>query len=50
MNLTIDDITMNRLFMFLTCIGLLLTIGFIAVLHYKNEADIRDAKRDIYND
>jgi hypothetical protein len=45
MTIIIDEITMNRLFMFGTCIGLLLTLCFFLVLHFKNEADIREAKR-----
>ena len=45
MTITIDEITMNRMFLFFTCIGTLLTICFVSVLYFRNEADIRDAKR-----
>jgi hypothetical protein len=45
MTIIIDETTMNRMFLFFTCIGMLLTICFISVLYFRNEAEIRDAKR-----
>ncbi len=45
MTITIDDITAHRMLICFTCFGVLLCFSFLTVLYYKNEADIREAKR-----
>jgi len=45
MTITIDELTAHRILICVTCLGILLCFSFLTVLFYKNEADIREAKR-----